>query len=488
MGMVEPLWTFDALVTAAQGAADGPPPVSVGGFSIDTRSLLPGEVFVALKDQRDGHDFVPAAFGRGAAAAIVGHDYARRPGNGALIRVDEPLAALRRIGVAARARLSPDARVVAITGSAGKTGTTAMLRAALATAGPTHAPEKSFNNHWGVPLTLARMPAATRFAVFEIGMNHADEIRPLVRLVRPHIAVVTNVLPVHVGNFADGEVGVANAKAEIFEGLEGGGTGLVLRDSPHFDRLAAAVARQGARLATFGVAADADVRPVSLVLTADGSEVTLADGTHYRLSMPGQHIAMNSLAVAAVLDTLVRSGSRGIDKGIAMAAVAAVGAGPGRGQQSRLLIGAGNARFAPEILLIDESYNANPASMRAALAVLGRTATGPAGRRIAVMGDMRELGPDGPAMHVALADAVREADVDLVFACGPLMRGLFEAISASERGAWAELSTGLVAPLLAALSAGDVVMVKGSLGTNMAPIVAALKEQHRRNASKVDAP
>ena len=469
------LWSFAALVEAAQGIADGAPTGAIRGFSIDTRSLAEGEVFVALTDQRDGHAFVPAAFAAGAAAALVAASYARKPGDGALIRVDDPLSALTRIAAAARARLTRAARVVAVTGSAGKTGTTAMLRAALAAAGPTHAPEKSFNNHWGVPLTLARMPAATRFAVIEIGMNHAGEIRPLTRLTRPHVAIVTNVLPVHVGNFADGEIGVAAAKAEIFEGLEPDGTAIVLADSPHIERLAAAVRRQGARLVTFGMAAEADVRRASLVLAADGSEVTLADGTTYRVAMPGQHIAMNSLAVAAALDALAASGAGSIERGAGLAALASVGAGAGRGAQSTLLIGRGSGVRAPDILLIDESYNANPASMRAALTVLGRTSHG--GRRIAVMGDMLELGDSGPALHVALAEAVRDNGVDLVLACGPLMRRLYDALDPPVRCAWSAESTGLVAPLLAALRGGDMVMIKGSLGTNMAPIVKALREQ-----------
>jgi UDP-N-acetylmuramoyl-tripeptide--D-alanyl-D-alanine ligase len=250
--MTRPLWTLAEIVAATGGrldsaradakwASEARPESAITGISIDTRTLEPGDLFVPLTDARDGHAFVTQAFAKGAITALVREGYDRSPGDGVLIRVDDPLRALERIGIAARARLSDTAWVIAVTGSAGKTGTKEMLRACLKVCASSpdkvHAPEKSFNNHWGVPLTLARMPADTEFAVFEIGMNHAGEIRPLTKMVHPHIAIVTNVLPVHVGNFPDGEIGVANAKAEIFEGLETGGTAIILRDSPHYQRL-----------------------------------------------------------------------------------------------------------------------------------------------------------------------------------------------------------------------------------------------------------
>ena len=475
-GAASPLWSWDELIAASGGQADGMPPDPITGFSIDTRSIAPGEVFVALKDQRDGHEFVGAAFERGAAAALVSATYARKPGDGALLRIreadDGPLGALRRIGAAARARLAAHARVIAITGSAGKTGTTAMMRAALSSAGKTHAPEKSFNNHWGVPLTLARMPRDARFAVFEIGMNHANEIRPLVKLVRPHVAIIVNVLPVHVGNFADGMIGVAKAKGEILEGLEPGGVAVLPRDNPHFPLLDQAAKAQSAKVVTFGVSVDAKVRAQHMRNSPAGSDVTLPDGTRYRLNIPGEHIAINSLAVVAALRELGVS----LDATLAIQSVTATA---GRGGQRRCLLKAPDGRGLDDILLIDESYNANPASMRAALAVLGRTTYGPAGRRIAVMGDMRELGDLGPELHKSLIDAIAPNKVDRVFACGPLMKGLFDLLPAERRGAWGERSTDLVAPLMAALQPGDVVMIKGSLGTNMAPIV---KELDRRDA------
>ncbi|MEZ5908435.1 MAG: UDP-N-acetylmuramoyl-tripeptide--D-alanyl-D-alanine ligase [Hyphomicrobiaceae bacterium] len=475
--MAEALWTFDALVVAAAGHADGVPAADIAGFSIDTRTLAPGDVFVALKDQRDGHDFVPAAFAAGAAAALVSEPYKRKPGDGALIRVADPLEGLRGIARAARARLAPSAKVIAVTGSAGKTTTKEMLRAAFATCGKVHAADKSFNNHWGVPLTLARMPADTQFAIFEIGMNHAGEITPLTGLVRPHVAIVTNVLPVHVGNFPDGEIGVANAKAEIFAGLEPGGVAIVLRDSPHFERLKASAEAAGARVRTFGRSRSDDVAIVSGVPAtspnAGFQEVTAKiDGGEeisYRLFIAGEHIAINSLAVVAALDCLCCAMGRGLKSLIS------VEAGAGRGSRLRLP--------APDgpLVVIDESYNGNPESIRAALDTLAWIKDPTVKRRIAVLGDMLELGERSVEYHVGLLPALTKASpiktgIDLVFACGPHMKHLFERLPPAQRGAWAPSSAGLIAPVLAALQGGDAVMVKGSLGSRMAPIVDAIKK------------
>ena len=470
----EPLWDAASLVRAAGGFADGEVAGSITGISIDTRSLVAGDLFVALQDQRDGHDFVSAAFERGAAAALVSTRYARRPGDGLLVRVPDPLEGLRSMAIAARARLGTQARVIAVTGSAGKTGTTAMLRACLARNGATHAPEKSLNNHWGVPLTLARMPAETQFAVLEIGMNHAGEISPLTRLVRPHIALVTNVLPVHIANFTDGEIGVAHAKAEIFDGLDPGGVAILPLDSAHIAILEDAAIRQRARVITFGMSRAADVHPTVIDLGSDGSDVTLESGESWRVGTPGQHIAVNSLAVAAVLRLLGETADPPFRMTDALGAVARVHPGAGRGARGHYSVTHPDGRSA-DIVLIDESYNANPASMAAALGVLGRTSPTRGGRRIAVLGDMRELGDLGPALHVALCDPIRTNAIDLVFACGPLMQGLFETLPQDVRGAWRETSEGLVAALIGGLTTGDIVMVKGSLGTNMAPLIAAIK-------------
>jgi UDP-N-acetylmuramoyl-tripeptide--D-alanyl-D-alanine ligase len=476
--MTRPLWTLAEVVAASRGRLDPPEGASAPaataatGVSIDTRSLAPGDLFVPLTAARDGHAFVPAAFGAGAAAALVSEGYGRQSGDGILVRVDDPLRALERLGVAARARLADTARVIAVTGSAGKTGTKEMLRACLmhcaASPDTVHAPEKSFNNHWGVPLTLARMPAGTEFGVFEIGMNHPDEIRPLARMVRPHVAIVTNVLPVHVGNFADGEIGVANAKAEIFEGLDAGcGTAIILRDSPHYARLDAAARQHGAEVVTFGTSADADLRLAAGSGTqGEGTQRVIAErrGTGRRLGfdlgMIGQHLAINALAVVAALEAV------GCDAERATAALASVRSAAGRGARIRLSLAGG------DVLLLDESYNANPASMAAALA--GLAATDHGGRRVAILGDMLELGPQSVRYHLGLKDAAEAAD--LVFCSGENMRHLYDALALEKKGAWAPSSADLIPHVVAALRPGDTVMVKGSLGSRMAPIVEAIRK------------
>jgi UDP-N-acetylmuramoyl-tripeptide--D-alanyl-D-alanine ligase len=466
MADTAPLWTWDKLVAAAQGTAEGTPAAAIAGFSIDTRSIAAGEVFVPLSDQRDGHDFVATAFAKGAAAALVRPDFAAPAGCGPLIRVDDPLRTLERIAVAARARLRPAARVIAVTGSAGKTGTKEMLRACLATAGTVHAPEKSFNNHWGVPLTLARMPADVDFAVIEIGMNHAEEIRPLTRMARPHIAVITNVLPVHVGNFPDGEKGVACAKAEIFDGLEPGGVAVLTRDNRHFQTLKTAAEERRARIVTFGTTADSYVGARDIRLGDTGSEIVAEIAGHalrYCLGTVGNHIAVNSLAVVAVLDALQ------LPLDAATKPLAAITPPVGRGARTVLKAGSGT------ILLIDESYNANPASMRAAIAVLGAVSRATYPRRVAILGDMLELGEGSQQYHLGLADAIEAAGIDTVLCCGPHMQKLFEKLPAARRGIWAPDSAGLIDSVISTLQSGDAVMVKGSLGSRMAPIVAAIK-------------
>lgn len=461
-----PLWTFDELVRAAGGRPERANGAPVTGLSIDTRTLEPGDLFVALKDQRDGHAFVTNAFKAGAAAALVSEGYEAQPEDGPLIRVRDTLAGLEAIGRAARARLPAGARVIAVTGSAGKTGTKDMLRAALSRVGPTHAADKSFNNHWGVPLTLARMPATTRFGVFEIGMNHAGEITPLARLVRPHIAIVTTVEPVHLAQFPSVEA-IAEAKAEIFTGLEPGGTAVINRDNAHFEILRSHAEAAGARIVSFGQDARADVRPKALELSSEGTAIEVAVGgreIHFRVAVPGIHVARNALAVAAAID------AAGADVEEALPALATLPPPPGRGTRTEIAFRGGR------ILLIDESYNANPASMRAALAVLGTVPRAAFGRRIAVLGDMLELGEHEKAHHVALKEAVDAAGTDLVFACGPNMEHLFAALAPGRQGAWTPASDELTERLLARLEPGDVVMIKGSNGSRMGPLADALRK------------
>lgn len=470
------LWTFADLIAASGGRADGAPAAAITGFTFDTRALEAGNVFVALKDQRDGHDFVTQAFKAGAALAIVLDSYAKKPGDGALLRVADPLQALERIGNAARARLSPQARVIAVTGSAGKTGTKEMLRACLANVAPgrVHASEKSYNNHWGVPLTLARMPSDTMYAVFEIGMNHANEIRPLTKMVRPHAAIITTVEPVHLEHFGSVEA-IADAKAEIFEGLAKGGTAIIKRDSPHFERLKAAALSRGAMVTSFGLDVAADVFAESLDLGEEVSRITARVGAQsipFTLVMPGRHIAQNALAVAAALAAVAAP----VDQ--ALAALATLPPPPGRGARLTLFVSGG------ELLLIDESYNANPASMRASLATLATVDRDKYPRRVAVLGDMLELGPDAPALHRDLFEGVDGAGIDVLFACGPHMKGLYDAAPSAMKGGYAETVADLLPLVLAYAHAGDVVMVKASNGTKLGALVEAMKTKFADDASK----
>ncbi len=464
----EPLWLWDDLVRASGGVADGAPAGHVTGFSLDTRALKRGDVFVALKDQRDGHEFVEAAFEAGAAAALVSSAYVRRPGDGALIRVANTLAGLESIARAARARLAPQARVIAVTGSVGKTGTTAMLRTCLERLGATHAPEKSFNNHWGVPLTLARMPAFADYAVIEIGMNHAGEITPLTRLSRPHVALITTVEPVHLESFPSVEA-IADAKAEILLGLEPGGTAILNRDNPHFQRLAAAAARAAARIVSFGRHPEADVRPARWDIGPDGSEIAVElSGRAYafRLAAPGEHLAMNALGAAGAL------WAAGVPLDAALPALGAFDPPQGRGARIMLQLPEGGS-----VLLIDESYNANPASMRAALMTMSSLPRSEHPRRIAVLGDMRELGLAAADLHRDLVSAIDEAGADRVLASGPLMRNLFDALPQQKQTAWAGEAEGLIGPLAGMLQAGDVVMIKGSNGSRSWRVAEALKKR-----------
>ncbi|HEX9880892.1 MAG TPA: UDP-N-acetylmuramoylalanyl-D-glutamyl-2,6-diaminopimelate--D-alanyl-D-alanine ligase [Hyphomicrobium sp.] len=471
--MSDALWTWEELVEVADATAEGAPSAPITGFSIDTRTIAPGEVFVALRDARDGHAFVGNAFERGAAAALVETGYVRNATDGALLQVADPLDGLRGIARAARARTG--ARIVAVTGSVGKTGTKEALRACLAQVGTTHAAEKSFNNHWGVPLTLARMPANVDYGVLEIGMNHSGEITPLTGLVRPHVAIVTTVEPVHLEHFGSLE-GIAEAKAEIFAGLEPGGTAILNRDNAFFDLLADRARKHRARVVSFGRHESADVRPEVWTLLADGSDIVVRLGEGriaYRVGAPGAHIAQNSLAVVAALDAL------GADVERAVVALAGLTAAKGRG--ARVAVNVKNGA----ILLIDESYNANPASMRSALAAMATLPRAANPRRIAVLGDMLELGTESGRLHENLKEPVDAAEVDLVFACGPNMQRLFAALPAAKRGSWAETSEGIVAPLLSAVRAGDVVMIKGSLGSRMAPLVDALMQKSEQECMRL---
>jgi UDP-N-acetylmuramoyl-tripeptide--D-alanyl-D-alanine ligase len=463
-----PLWTTQELLAATGGALDGKVRGAMNGVSIDSRSVSVGDIFVAIKgDAMDGHDFVVKALQAGAGVAMVSRVTDEMRGAGAVLQVvEDPLRGLENMGRAAREWSR--AQIIAVTGSVGKTSTKEMLRAALSASGLTHASAASFNNHWGVPLTLSRLPRNAAYGVFEIGMNHSGEITPLVQLVRPHIAIVTTVAASHLGNFNSLDE-IASAKAEIFAGLEKGGTAIINRDSEYFDLLSAAAKAGGAKsIIGFGKHAEASVRlervalhPACCCITADvmGEKVT------YKLGTPGEHMALNSLAVLAAVK------ASGADLARAMLALADAAPAKGRGVQEQLSVPGG------ELLLIDESYNANPTSMGAALALLAQAKLGKNGRRIAVLGDMLELGKFGKQLHADLAKPIDLYGIDVLYAAGPLMQNLWNAVPAARQGAYAATSAELSLQLLPRLQAGDAVMIKGSLGSKMGLIVEALRKQ-----------
>jgi len=437
------------------------------GVSIDSRTVQPGDLFIALAGPTfDGHAFVGEALRKGAAAAMTRADYTGADGPdapGPLLLVEDTLAALWDLGAAARARSG--ARIVGLTGSVGKTSTKEALALALAAQAPTAWSTGSFNNHWGLPLSLARMARDAAYGVFELGMNHAGEIRRLAALLHPHVALITNIEPVHIGLLGSLEA-IADAKGEIFEAVERDGAAVLNRDNPYFRHLERMARAQGIeRILGFGKAAEADARLLDCTLEASGSTVT-ADVAGQRLSytlpVPGAHWVVNSLAVLAAVCAL------GADPAAAAAALAGLQALKGRGARRR--IDTPHGAFD----LIDDAYNANPASMRAAIAVLGRAVVGPGGRRIAVLGDMLELGPQAASLHRGLAEPLREAGIDVVFTCGRSMAALAEALPPAMRGGHAADSRVLAPQVCAAVAAGDVVMVKGSLGSRMAVAVEAL--------------
>jgi UDP-N-acetylmuramoyl-tripeptide--D-alanyl-D-alanine ligase len=463
-----PLWNLSEAAAAMGAAARGALEAPIHGISIDTRTLAPGDLFFAIKgEHRDGHEFVDQAIEKGATAVVSIASSFRMPPTHHLLVVEDPLDGLRRLGRAARARTR--ARIIAVTGSVGKTGTKEALRHVLGAQARTHVPVASYNNHWGVPLTLARMPRDTVFAISEIGMNSAGEIKPLTAMVRPLAAIVTTVEPVHL-EFFPSVAAIADAKSEIFGGIEPGGTAIINIDNAHGARLAAhALASPAGRIVTFGRSERADIRLVSLDENDSGSDARIdifGRRLACRIGMPGLHIAMNMLAVLAGVHAV------GADIDAAAAALASLMPPQGRGARISLHPPGGEA------LLIDESYNANPASMRAMLANLARLSPGRGGRRVAVLGDMLELGAEAARFHAELVEAIDQSRIDLVHASGPLMRHLYEALPSSRRGHYAATSAELEPAVVEALRAGDIIAVKGSLGSRMGRIVQALRTRH----------
>ncbi|MFQ5983890.1 MAG: UDP-N-acetylmuramoylalanyl-D-glutamyl-2,6-diaminopimelate--D-alanyl-D-alanine ligase [Alphaproteobacteria bacterium] len=457
-----PLWTGEEVAAATGGK--GLRNWHALGVSIDSRTLEPGEFFVALKGPRfDGHDYVGEALRRGAPAALV----ARRPtgvaADAPLLLVDDALDALTALGRAGRARTR--ARVVAVTGSVGKTGTKEALKCALAPHGLTVASLRSLNNHWGVPLSLARLPANARFAVLELGMNRAGEIGKLSGLVRPHLALITAVEAVHLV-FFDTVAAIADAKAEVFEAMDPDGAAVLNRDNAFYPRLVSAARRRGlTRILGFGVHPSAASRLLDASLGAEGSRVVAeieGQRVAYTLRLRGRHWVMNSLGVLAVVKAL------GVEVSEAAAALERLEALPGRGQTHRVPFADGAFE------LIDDSYNGNPAAMRAALEVLAATPVGPGGRRIAVLGDMLEMGREAPQLHADLGDHIAEAGVELTFTAGVQMKHLRVVLDETRRGAHAETAESLVPHVVGAVRSGDVVLVKGSRAMAMELVVEAL--------------
>lgn len=455
--MTAPLWTAEELRAATGGTC--PDGLTVTAVGIDSRAVGPGELFVALRDVRDGHDFAADALARGAAAAaMVDHDPPGVAPGAPLLRVADTLRGLQALGAAGRARSA--ARIAAITGSVGKTTTKEMLRHGLSALAPTHAAVASYNNHWGLPLTLARMPREAAYGVLEIGMNHRGEIAPLARLAQPHVAAITTVEAAHIGHLGSIEE-IAEEKADIMEGLAPGSTVVLPRDSAMFGRLAARAEKAGLRICGFGGSAESEARLLSYEGAPEEglAEIGFGGARHrLRLAAPGRHLAVNATAALAVASAL------GADPAAFIAALEGFRPGAGRGGRITLGLPGGTA------LLIDDSYNGQPPAMRAGLGVL---AAQRGTRRIAVLGDMRELGEYGPALHAGLLPDVLAA-ADMVFCCGALMRGLFDALPEDRRGAHRESSDELAPLVRQAVRPGDVILVKGSLASRMAVVVRAL--------------
>lgn len=472
--MSDLLWKSSDMVKAMEGRPVGHLPEGITGISIDSRTLRKGEAFFAIKgDVFDGHDFATAAMAAGAGLLVVTE--ARLPALGKLqvpmIVVDDVLAALTRLGIASRARSK--AQIIAVTGSVGKTTTKEALRHVLSDCGKVHASAASFNNHWGVPLTLARMPEDTDYGVFEIGMNHHDEIRPLVKMVQPHVAVITLIAPAHLGHFANLEE-IAVAKAEIFEGVLPGGYALLNRDDKRFKQLEALATAAGIEhIATFGENARSTYKLRDLVMKTDCSCITVSLGGQeaaVKISAPGRHIVQNMLAVMGAAHLV------GADMTKVVLALASLQAEAGRGAQYRLRHGDGT------FTLIDESYNANPASMRAALSLLESTEPQgegiEKGRRIAVLGDMLELGKQSSKLHGDLARPIVDTHVNMLFIGGAHMSALKSAMPAEIQVEYRESVDELLPLVVKAVRPGDVVMIKSSKSIGFVKIVNALLKKY----------
>ncbi|NJB97801.1 UDP-N-acetylmuramoyl-tripeptide--D-alanyl-D-alanine ligase [Sphingomonas sp. ABOLD] len=456
--MTSTLWTSAEIAAATHGTASAD--FTVSGVAFDSREVGPGDLFLALKgESTDGHRFLDQAFAQGAAGAVVSD-----PTDHPSIRVADTTGALNVLGAASRKRSS--AKIIGVTGSVGKTGTKEALFAALDRIDPgcAHRSVKSYNNHTGVPLSLARMPRESRYGVFEMGMNHAGELARLTRLVRPHVAIVTAIAPAHLG-FFDSVEKIADAKGEIFQGLGAGGTAIVPFDSPYRDRLLDAARPYASRIVTFGLGEGADYRAVETMRARSGGTFVMARYGNrelsFTISQPGEHWVSNAMAILAAVDAV------GGDLEVAGLALAEMGGLAGRGARMTVSVGDGTA------LVIDESYNANPSSMCATLKVLAAEP----GRRVAVLGEMRELGTHADALHAELADPITQAGVSRAILVGEAMAPLAAALEGRLDFVHVADAAAAKAALESTLAPGDAVLIKGSNGVRLATIVAALAER-----------
>lgn len=468
---LDPLWTSADAVTATGGRSTAI--WTATGVSIDTRTIQPGDLFVALKDIRDGHDFVATALAKGAVAALVSHIPDDVAPDAPLLIVDDVLQALEKLGRFARERTR--AKVIGVTGSVGKTSTKEMLRRILSGQGSTHAAEASYNNHWGVPLTLARMPPDTDFAVIEIGMNHPGEITPLARLANLDIALITIVAAAHLEAFNSLE-DIAREKAAIFDGLRPGGTAIFPGDQSITPILQAAARKAGARSITFGTndTADYHLTQVKLCDTATIVQATrMGTPSLFKVLSPGRHFAANGLGALAVADAL------GLDPMIAASDLGQWQPPAGRGTREHIIL---DIVEETSFDLIDDAFNANPTSLAAALDVLiaatpqdgiGRVGKG---RRIAILGDMLELGPTEIALHEAVAQHPHLNKIDLIHCVGPRMKSLWQKLPRAQRGEWVADAKDLAARPRSLIDAGDILLVKGSKGIKVSLIVDALRK------------
>ncbi|MGV3490480.1 MAG: UDP-N-acetylmuramoyl-tripeptide--D-alanyl-D-alanine ligase [Devosia sp.] len=470
---MRPIWTVAEVVKATGGHPEGVSDGPIASISIDSREIGPDSLFVAIQGEaRDGHEFVGKALEAGATAALVSEAYFRAKGGRGLIVVPDPLKALEALAIAARLRNR--GQIVAVTGSVGKTTTKEAIRTVLSAFGETHYSIKSFNNQWGVPLMLAQLPREAQFGVFEIGMNHAGEITPLVKLVRPHLAVITNVAAAHL-EFFNSVSDIAAAKAEIFLGLEPGGVALLGADHEYLHVLFAHARAAGVgKVVTYGFDESADWRITSTGTVGGKTVADIAhDGEKYRieLQVPGRHMVANAVASLAV------AALSGESTGPTIAALSQFGAPEGRGLTLRL-----GPKDKP-LLLVDESYNANPASMNAAMDIYADVAP-PGGRKVLILGDMLELGPQGPQLHAGLFKAVQKTGATDIYLVGDAIRALageLERAAAADHDAPAvthvPTAEEIGETILSSLAYGDAVMVKGSKGVRLAALVAKIRER-----------